>query len=379
MNRARSLTLAAPSTWGHLRAAAALALTAVLGGCFRPGEQRAELDEKVGFASAGGVNFHVVEGLAAVRAIEAGALGLWAQAPVLSIEVASSAQATTGWSLAIRNCIQGSTVLSATGAITWQPVASDGLTNCRFQLSIPQGAVGTLRIGPADADEPSPLTFAVLSDIQNHLPFAGDIWAVMNRDPELRFVASMGDLTDGGKPQELDEFQQSIQGLAIPYYSTVGNHDIAGDVKDWHTRFGRFNFHWQMHGVHLTFLDSASAGLDPIVYGWLEDWLAQGQGSVHAVFTHYPPFDPVGTRAASFRTSAEASKFIGMLAEGGVDVVFMGHLHSYYAFSLGGIPAYISGGGGGIPETMDGIGRHYLRVVADPGKGSHTVSIVRVD
>jgi len=358
---------------------ATLACTAALTGCFRPAEQRAELDEQVGYASAGGVNFHVTDGLAAVRESEAGALRLWAQAPALTLEVASSAQATTGWALSIANCMPGSTILAASGAIGWQAVASESMTTCRFQLMVPQGAVGSVRIAPPDADEVSPFAFAILSDIQDALPKVGDIYAIMNGDPSLRFVASMGDLTENGKAEQMDRFQQSLGGLAIPYYSTAGNHDIGGDVKDWHVRFGRFSFHWQFHGAHLTFVDSASAGLDPIVYDWLQSWLDQGRSSVHVLLTHFPPIDPVGARGGSFRTAAEAYKFIAMVAGGGVDVAFFGHLHSYYATSLGGIPAYISGGGGAIPERMDGIGRHYLRVEVDPSKGTNLVSIVRVD
>ena len=44
-----------------------------------------------------------------------------------------------------------------------------------------------------------------------------------------------------------------------------------------------------------------------------------------------------------------------------------------------GVPAYISGGGGAIPERMDGIGRHYLVVEVDPRVGVRTVGVTRVD
>ncbi len=56
-----------------------------------------------------------------------------------------------------------------------------------------------------------------------------------------------------------------------------------------------------------------------------------------------------------------------------------GHIHSYYAFSNAGIPAYISGGGGAIPERFDGIGRHYLTVDVDPVSGVIETGLVRID
>ena len=68
-----------------------------------------------------------------------------------------------------------------------------------------------------------------------------------------------------------------------------------------------------------------------------------------------------------------------MFASGHVDTTFYGHIHSYYAYSNAGIPAYISGGGGAFPEQLDGIGRHYLTVDVDPDLQTVQVAVVRVD
>jgi hypothetical protein len=54
-------------------------------------------------------------------------------------------------------------------------------------------------------------------------------------------------------------------------------------------------------------------------------------------------------------------------------------VHSYYAFSNAGIAAHITGGGGAIPERLDGIGRHFLTVDVDPDTQLFQVGIVRVD
>jgi hypothetical protein len=55
-----------------------------------------------------------------------------------------------------------------------------------------------------------------------------------------------------------------------------------------------------------------------------------------------------------------------------------GHIHTYHPFSNGGIPAYISGGGGAIPERLDGIGRHFMVVDVNP-KAVEQVGMVPVD
>ena len=70
---------------------------------------------------------------------------------------------------------------------------------------------------------------------------------------------------------------------------------------------------------------------------------------------------------------------LARLRSGGVDATFYGHIHSFYAYENAGIPAYITGGGGAIPERLDGIGRHFLAVDADPGARTLRSTLVRVD
>ena len=94
---------------------------------------------------------------------------------------------------------------------------------------------------------------------------------------------------------------------------------------------------------------------------------------------HIPPLDPVGVRNGSFSSRAEANKLLSRLAAGHVDLTVYVHVHSYYAYANAGIPAFITGGGGAIPERMDGIGRHFLVFDADPARGDVTGRLVRVD
>ena len=49
------------------------------------------------------------------------------------------------------------------------------------------------------------------------------------------------------------------------------------------------------------------------------------------------------------------------------------------AYENAGIPAYISGGGGALPELWDGIGRHFLVVTVDASDQSVEVGLVHVD
>ena len=170
---------------------------------------------------------------------------------------------------------------------------------------------------------------------------------------------------------------EQLKLLDVPLYSTVGNHELMGDAKLWREYFGRHNTNFRFKGVTFSLVDSANAAIDPMVYGWIEQWLAASRSEVHLFFTHFPPIDPFSLRNGSFRSRKEANKLLAMLADGKVDVTFYGHIHSLYIYQNAGIPAYISGGGGAWPERWDGIDRHYL--VVDVAPTVQNVGVVRVD
>jgi 3',5'-cyclic AMP phosphodiesterase CpdA len=218
-----------------------------------------------------------------------------------------------------------------------------------------------------------------MGDIQTALPSVGDVFERIDREPDVRFVFSMGDLVEDGRLDEYELLLEKLALLDVPYFSTIGNHELRANLDRWHELFGRYNVHFEFKGAAFSIVDSGNASLDPLVYDWLDGWLEEAAGTVHVFGTHYPPIDPVGVRQGSFRSRKEAAKLLARLAGGGVDLTLYGHIHSYYAYENAGIPAYISGGGGALPEKLDGIGRHFLVVEVDPDVGLGPVGVVRVD
>jgi 3',5'-cyclic AMP phosphodiesterase CpdA len=190
----------------------------------------------------------------------------------------------------------------------------------------------------------------------------------------------MGDIAQAAGPEEYAAFEAKLAALPVPYFTTIGNHDLWKGVTPFRDRFGRGNIHFDFHGVAFSLVDSGSAGLDPLVYDWLDGWLDDARDRPHVFATHFPPIDPVGVRAGGFRSRAEAETLLARLAAGRVDLTLYGHIHTYQAFGNAGIPAYISGGGGAHPERWDGIGRHFLVVDAEPSANRiGAVALVRVD
>jgi 3',5'-cyclic AMP phosphodiesterase CpdA len=201
----------------------------------------------------------------------------------------------------------------------------------------------------------------------------------MNVEPDVRFLLGAGDLTRRGTVAELERYQRELLGLDVPYFTTMGNHELGTDPPPYQDYFGRDNFQFVFKGVAFTLLDSASASLDPTVYEWLDGWLDGARSQVNVVSMHIPPLDPIGVRNGAFGSRAEAAKLLSRLAEGLVDLTVYGHIHSYYSFENAGIPAYISGGGGAIPERFDRIGRHFMVFEVDPELGVRETHRVDID
>lgn len=406
--RARDRVLAVPLVTAALTASAA---TAALPGCLREGEERARADLEVGTGSVDTMRVQVTNGLAHVRVVAPpapdapGEIHLRASAPAFAASMVPGAAGAGAWTITVSNCMPdaalvasmaGSGLRRARADVPVVELDSERPTVRRWSIDLSDmadmaartSAPGVapdeppeiaLRIEPADAAAPDgSWRFAVMGDIQTAMEDVHEVFARINQDPSLRFVVSTGDLVDASDEDQYDLLERQLETLTIPYYSTIGNHELFGDPAPWRERFGRFNLHFRFKGVAFSLVDSGSASLDPLVYTWLDTWLADAADEVHLFFTHYPPLDPIGVRNGSFRSANEARKLLGRLAAGKVDMTFYGHIHSFYAFSNAGIPAYISGGGGAIPERWDGIGRHYLAVDVSSA-GVQDVAVVRID
>jgi hypothetical protein len=318
-----------------------------------------ELD--VGIAEEAGLAVVVVDGQAAVRTLDAQNLVLWAQAPTLEIRLESASARTLR--LEVRNCMPDAE--ANLGGVVIAASDNPRATWCIYNLDLPAGE-STVLVAPPDWQEETRYRFADMGDIQTAMGSVDEVFDAISAVPDLRFVMCTGDIVEQGDISEYDLFQEKLRSLNIPFYSTLGNHELTQSVLRWHNRFGRYSVHFRFKGVDFSYVDSGSASLDPILHDQLQGWLDAGRDRVHIFGTHYPPLDPVGSRNAGFRSRNEANKLLVNLAKGQVDLTIYGHVHSLYKFTNADIPAYISGGGGALPERFDGIDRHFLIVEVDP-------------
>ncbi len=363
-----------------MRIATTALVALAVSGCVRPAEERTLEDLEVGVAEGGGLSIEVEDGAAQVRSIGGAAAGLWAQAPALRARLRAAAAGPVA--LTFENCMPGAELVArdpAGASIDVTARAGERPTMCRFELEAPAGQELVLDLAPPDADLADGFRFAAMGDIQTALPRVQDVFEAINREPGVRFVFSMGDLVEDGGLDEYDLLLEKMALLDVPYFSTIGNHELRANLDRWHDLFGRYNVHFTFKGASFSIVDSGNASLDPVVYDWLDGWLDEARGQVHVFGTHYPPIDPVGVRQGAFRSRKEAARLLSRLAAGKVDLTLYGHIHSFYSFENAGIPAYVSGGGGALPEKFDGIGRHFLAIDVTPAGAIGAVGVVRVE
>lgn len=346
--------------------------------CTPPSASRAELDRDVGTAAAAGVELEVEDGLATVRALSEQSATLWCSAPVVTLTL--DVDTPRSFALDLQNTMTD-VVARATDdrGETIAVALEEGsiATRKRVRLELGTGRT-TLRLQTPDATDRTPWRFALMSDVQGGIDEIQDVFDAINREPDLRFLLGAGDLASSGSREELERFRAELESLAVPYYTTIGNHD-SPETGLWQKLYGRGNFRFVFRGVQFTMLDSASATIDPLAYDWLDGWLEEGLSRVNIFAMHIPALDPVGTRNGAFGSRNEAGKLLSRLHAGNVAMTLYGHIHSFYQFENGGIPAFISGGGGALPEKGDGYGRHYLRFEVGADAGVVEAELVEVD
>ncbi|MEI9937797.1 MAG: metallophosphoesterase [Pseudomonadota bacterium] len=345
-------------------------------GCTRPAEERTRRDLDVGHSQSAALDVEVTSGLAAVRGLSSDQLALWLSAP--SVDVSLAVHEALRLELYVENSMAALELTDLDAGRLVPLVSGAGATKKSWLLTLTPGS-WHYRLAAPNTAENGRFRFALMSDVQEAIDRIQDVYRVINAEPELDFLLGAGDLTEDGEVDELERFQHELATLDVPYYTTLGNHELGERPPAYQDWFGRANFQFVHRGVYFTLLDSGSATIDPLADDWLDAWLENGRQSVHVVAMHIPPFDPVGTRGASFASRAEAAALVAKLAEAGVDLTLYGHIHSYYSFKNAGIPAFISGGGGANPERADNIGRHFMVFEVDATRGILSSKVVRVD
>ncbi len=214
------------------------------------------------------------------------------------------------------------------------------------------------------------------------------------RDERPAFVVHVGDIARTGADQgdwlDFDTDFAPLREGGVAFYSVLGNHEYYGDDKlaldNYFARFPKISrrnhYARTFRGVRLIMLDSNDDVLGKPRADRELVWLRRRLEEAHAddsiravlVFAHHPPYSnrvrPAESEWMRENVLSVATEYPKARA------LFVGHVHSYEHFNVGGLHTIVTGGAGSpLHELSDADdddarpdlyrgprGFHYLRV-----------------
>jgi len=214
--------------------------------------------------------------------------------------------------------------------------------------------------------------------------------AALERRPA--FLVNMGDQIDKpGNIEHWKRFWELSKSVTVPYFLTVGNHDIHVEVAGSEDTYreqvdlpGNELYYSFVAGNSLfVVLDSSIKGEDKRITGeqfrWLEQVLSASKQKHIFLFVHHPLYPEKGKgkhRGNSLdRYKEDRDRLQALFVKHKVTAVFAGHEHLYLRKTVDGITHIIAGGGGAplYAKDEDGGFHHYVYVTVDGEKMSGEV------
>jgi predicted phosphodiesterase len=200
--------------------------------------------------------------------------------------------------------------------------------------------------GPVAVD-PDSFRFAVFGDPQIGHDYKTSLARFTQEtvDRRIDFFCALGDLTNDATPDEVDSIKAQLDRVGIPYYATIGNHDLyqADGWQRFKENYGPSCYPVVIADrIKLIFLDTADGTLGPTQFGWFERELEDSRFT-KVVLTHFSVFDgdrPIMWRLAS---DAERVKVQSLLEKYGVYAWCAGHIHGLRHTQVGAVHHLICG------------------------------------
>ena len=175
--------------------------------------------------------------------------------------------------------------------------------------------------------------------------------------PSDQFILICGDVTQCGYKEDYHAFYNYLNGFGIPYYPTIGNHDLYFEGwRNYRDILGRPCYTFTAGPARLIALDSANGTLGGKQLNWLKQILKSKTEPLCFVFTHFDFFNP------GFTDFEENLMLMSLFENNNINYVFMGHTHEYHHKPVNGVN-YVS-----VPGFEDEGAKNYLQVRVNGGK-----------
>jgi len=173
------------------------------------------------------------------------------------------------------------------------------------------------------------------------------------------FVLITGDLSNGGKPDQLREFRYRTKKLSAPVYYVPGNHDVGhkfnsgkptgtitiDTLKTYERVMGPSFFAKDEHGIRIIGVDSSLFGSgfqrEREQWKFLETELAKTNDTPKILFMHYPTFVTKADEKGGGYWNIEPEqrqRLLDLCKRAKVKMILSGHLHKALRNEYEGIP-----------------------------------------
>jgi 3',5'-cyclic AMP phosphodiesterase CpdA len=268
--------------------------------------------------------------------------------------------------------IPGALLLAGCGGVAPQRAPTDsGFTSELRAAAAPWRTEAQIaKIPPRASGER--FRFLVMGDSRTNRRVFKRLLAMAAGFPKLDFSVDVGDIVPGGQPQEFAFFYTQIEKVAWPFLVVEGNHERGpSEGRLYEELFGPTDYYFDHGGFRFVGLDNAKSAVTPKQLAWLGEVLTTDLRKV--VWFHVPPSVIAKWEWHSFSDGAQ--ELADLLAEKGVERVYVGHIHGFDAAEYKGVTYVLSGGAGATlnEQAAPGDFHHIVLVEALPDGLRETV------
>jgi 3',5'-cyclic AMP phosphodiesterase CpdA len=214
-----------------------------------------------------------------------------------------------------------------------------------FLRGLSAGALLSLGLWPGCASpearkksaELQPFRFIVVNDTHYVSPECGPwlekVVQQMRTHQDAEFCLHLGDLTDKGERAHMATVRDIFQGLKLPFYVQIGNHDYLKDTdrEAYEAIFPkRLNYAFEHRGCQFVGLDTSEGThyektkIGDETFRWVDEHLPRLNKSKPTVlFTHFPLGESVNYRPAN------AEELLKRFLAFNLEAAFSGHFHGF--------------------------------------------------
>jgi hypothetical protein len=175
---------------------------------------------------------------------------------------------------------------------------------------------------------------------------------------QIRFVIFGGDLTYLGEEGEYSNFISHTEGLNVPTYPSLGNHDIYNGGWSYYWRYlGPSAYSFNGGNAKFIVIDSAGGRIGELQMQWIQDQLRNNKQPLLFVISHMPIYGN-SYGVYEFPETEEKQQLIELFEKYEVDFVLQGHYHGFVDITNNSV-RYITSGSFSDGLLDSGI-RHFL-------------------